>query len=215
MKSPVPLDRHEKKIKELEAYPVEADKVLLYGSSFFTNWGVERATEQWSSATNGALQIVNHGFGGATVSELLHYYDRLVLDYKPCAIVFRTGINDVKHGLSATQTKELTEELFDRVQSDFPGIKMIAIKVFDTTAVTEEEMNELRRYNDMLDTLTQKYETLYTVDLNPFFYKSTQDIGTRKNFRNVFVEDGLHLTDSGYEQMADYLAPKVKDILFS
>ena len=31
--------------------------------------------------------------------------------------------------------------------------------------------------------------------------------------RDIFVEDGLHLTDSGYEEMAAWLTPKVKALL--
>ena len=47
------------------------------------------------------------------------------------------------------------------------------------------------------------------MDINEFFYESIQDIGTRRNFRDVFLEDGLHLTDDAYLKMAGYLAPVV------
>lgn len=65
----------------------------------------------------------------------------------------------------------------------------------------------------MLDALAETDPQMYTVDLDPFVYKTPEDIGTRKNFRNVFLEDGLHLTDSGYEEMARYLIPKISKII--
>ena len=46
-----------------------------------------------------------------------------------------------------------------------------------------------------------------TVDLNPFFHDENGEL------RDIFVEDGLHLTDSGYEEMAAWLTPKVKALL--
>ena len=72
MSSIVQLDRFESTIQGYEQHPIETGKVLLYGSSFFRNWGFERAAKQW--AQYGGLEVVNHGFGGATVDELLYYY---------------------------------------------------------------------------------------------------------------------------------------------
>ena len=38
----IDLHRFEDQIRELEQYPVETGKVLLYGSSFFHKWGYEQ-----------------------------------------------------------------------------------------------------------------------------------------------------------------------------
>lgn len=200
-------------IQEMEAYPVETGKVLLYGSSFFTVWGMERAKQQWAEATDQAVRVVNHGFGGARVDELLHYYDRMVLPYKPSAIVFRTGINDVFHGISAEETMLETEKLFAAVKKDFPSIPLISIKVFDTVMAPPPAMDEMRKYNDLLENYAKAHENIYTIDLNPFVYMDEADIGTCRNFKDVFQPDGLHFTDAGYVKLAAYLAPIVRKIL--
>lgn len=206
----IPIHRFEDQIQAYERLPVETGKVLLYGSSFFAFWGYERAKQQWLA--EGKLQVVNHGFGGATVEELLYYYHRLVLPYQPSAVVLRTGHNDVWE-CSAQEAMFLTQRLIDWLKNDFPGIPVVALKAFDHPSGLEKNRISLHRYNDMLDAAAEKDPQLYTVDLNPFFYQSSADWGTGQNFRDVFREDGLHLTDGGYEEMAAYLAPKIKDLL--
>lgn len=211
----IPIHRFEDQIQNYEKYPAETQKVLLYGSSFFAFWGYERAKQQCMEATNGALQVVNHGFGGATVEELLYYYHRMVLPYAPRAIVFRTGFNDMPH-MDAQECMVLTRRLFDWAKNDFPGIKLIAIKGFDHPSAVWENLAKLRQYNRMLDELSENDDQLITIDLNPFVYGSSSDIGSLRNFKDIFREDGLHLTDEGYVQLAAYLAPILqKELTFS
>lgn len=200
------IHRFEEQISQLEQRPVETGKVMLYGSSFFAHWGYDRSKEQWFSATNGALEIVNHGFGGATVEEMLYYYHRMVLPYKPRAMVFRTGHNDVWQ-CSAQECFFLTQCLFNWVKNDFPDIPMIAIKAFDTPSSPEKNLSEMHTYNMLLDELAQHDPLIRTLDINPFFH--TED----GSYRDVFIADGLHLTDSGYKEMAAYLAPKIFKLL--
>ena len=208
----IPIHRFENQIQEYENRPMETGKVLLYGSSFFAYWGYERAKKQCADATDGKLQVVNHGFGGAVVEELLYYYHRMVLPYAPSAIVFRTGFNDMPH-MSPEECMALTRRLFDWAKNDFPDVKLIAIKGFDNPSAIPENLAKLRQYNQMLDDLAEQDARLVTVDLNPFFYQSSADMGTCRNFKDVFREDGLHLTDAGYEEMVKYLAPRIAELL--
>ena len=100
-----------------------------------------------------------------------------------------------------------TQLLFDWVKNDYLQIPLIALKAFDTPSALPENLEKIHIYNAMLDQMAQKDPQLKTLDLNPFFY--TEE-GT---FRDVFREDGLHLTDSGYQQMAEFLAPKIAQFL--
>lgn len=200
------LDRYLGEIEAIESHPVEQGKVLLYGSSFFAFWGYERAQKQLSEASDGALQVINHGFGGAVVSELLYYYNRLVKPYAPKAIVFRTGHNDVWE-LSAQEAFTLTKTLFDWAKHDFPNIPLVAMKAFDHPSALPENLEKLHQYNEMLEALAQQDPQLRLLDMNPFLYEK------EGVFRDVFREDGLHLTDAGYEQAKHYLAQNLLKLL--
>ena len=209
----VQLNRHEEKIRSYEAYPIETEKLLLYGSSFFTNWGFERAREQCSAATDGRLQVVNHGFGGATADELLYYWDRMVRPYRPKAIVFRPGINDINKGLNAQETFFLTKRLVEFALNDNPDVRLAMVNVFDNAYLTEEKFAQTLEYNHLCEQYAVSEGNLTYIDLNPFFHENPADCGTQKKLRNVFVSDGLHLTDDGYVEMAQYLAPRMESIL--
>ena len=206
----IPVHRFEDQIQVYEKLPVETGKILLYGSSFFAFWGYERAKQQWLA--EGKLQVVNHGFGGATVEELLYYYQRLVLPYKPAAVVLRTGHNDVWN-CTAQEAYFLTEILVNWLKNDFPGIRVIALKCFDAPWASEDFAKKLWQYNALLEQLAREDSQVSLVDLNPFMYEEEKDIGTLRNFRDIFQADGLHLTDDAYGDMAKFLVPKIQKIL--
>lgn len=215
MAMPMPLNTHEEYIKKIEATASNEGNVLLYGSSFFRRWGVDRARQHWSDATNGVLQVVNRGFGGATVDELLYYYNRMVRPCNPESIVLRTGINDIFHGLTAKECWFQTERLIEWARVDYPGIRFVALKSFDTPAIcaiTEHDA-ALQEYNRIMDAYAEENAFIATLDINEFFYKNPEDVGTGKNFKDFFLEDGLHLTEEGYREAALYLAPKVQALL--
>ena len=68
-------------------------------------------------------------------------------------------------------------------------------------------------YNGLLRERIEPMDQVSRLDLNPFFYDDPGDIGTRQNFRDVFVADGLHLQDEAYPQMAAFLAQGILDRL--
>lgn len=198
----VQLDRYEETIRGYEAYPVKTGKVLLYGSSFLRNWGYERARAQW--AQYGGLDVENHGFGGATVDELLRYYHRMVLPYRPSAVVLRSGHNDLTKGLTPEEAWFLTKRLIAWLRTDWPGIPVVILQVFDTKRYANPERRALNaRYNEFLIRYAAENQGIFTLDLDPFFHNPDGSL------RDIFVEDGLHLTDAAYEEMAAWLTPQV------
>lgn len=209
MDVPVNLKNYDEFIETLTCRPVKSGKVLLYGSSFFTRWGYERAQDQLSAATGGKLDIVNHGFGGATIDELLYYYDRLVKPYAPSVVVTRTGYNDIGNNLSPEEALFLTQRLIRWLKADFPEVKIFLLPVFDAKIMTPERYADFRRYNKLLTDYTANIENVEIFDINPFFYEKSEDIGDLSKLRDVFVSDGLHLTDEAYVEMAKFFGPRL------
>ena len=207
------LHRFRETIDGILGRPVQTGKVMLYGSSFFTNWGYDRARDQLKAASEGKLDVINHGFGGATVDELLYYYDRLVKPYAPAVMVFRTGYNELSKGLNPEQSVFMLERLLEWACRDMPGVKLLVMKVFDTRHASPELYEKICAYNALLEERISCLENVCLLDLNPFFYHDSADIGTRRNFREVFVHDGLHLTDAAYEEMAVFFAGRILDNL--
>lgn len=209
----VNLNRYEETVRNCLSYPVRTGKVLLYGSSFFRVWGYERSMEQLLDATGGKLETVNHGFGGATVDELLYHYPRLVAPYAPRAMVIRAGYNELNRGQTPEDAVTILERLLQWAIADFPGIQIMVFPVFDTRRASDELQEKINAYNALLRQRIEPMEQVSLLDLNPFFYDDPADIGTRQNFRDVFVSDGLHLKDEAYPEMAKFLGSRILERL--
>lgn len=208
MKIPVDLRRFADEIVQIESHPKTAGKVMLYGSSFFAKWRC--ASEQLSAQK---LEIINHGFGGATVDELLYYYPRLITPYAPSAIVIRSGYNDISRGLSPEQAMFLLKRLVGWIQTDFPDAPILLMKIFDVKRGDDARFAANQQFNALLEEYAKTLENAAILDINGFFYEKEADMGDRSKLRDVFVEDGLHLTDRAYEEMAPYFARQVLSIL--
>lgn len=207
----VDLNRYGSTISDCLSKPVRTGKVLLYGSSFFRVWGYERSLKQLLEATGGKLETVNHGFGGATIDELLYHYPRLVAPYAPKAMVIRAGYNELNRGQSPEDAVFLLERLLQWAITDFPEIRIMVFPVFDTRRASDALQEKINAYNALLWERIEPMEQVSLLDLNPFFYDDPADIGTRQNFRDVFVDDGLHLQDKAYPQMAAFLGQRILD----
>ena len=198
-----------KEIGTYLTYPVTTGNVLLYGSSYFTRWGYEPARQQLSDATSGKLKVINHGFGGATIDELLYHYPRLVTPYKPSAVVIRSGYNDIYQKLTPEESIFLLRRLISWFQTDNPDIRIFLLNVFDTKRMTDEKHELFVRYNQLMAELAAEIENVETFDINAFFYEKPEDIGDRSKLRDVFVEAGLHMTEAAYAEFANYFGPRL------
>jgi len=203
---PQRLDNKREDICSLASHDIKTGKILFYGSSFFTVWGYDRAAEQMERASGGKLEVINHGFGGATVDELLYFYPRLVKPYSPKMMVFRTGYNEMSQGQTPENAVFLLERLLLWAKQDNPGIRLVVLKIFDTRHATDEFFEKIKAYNALLEERLSGWENVTVADITPFFYEKASDIGTRQNFRDVFVEDGLHLKGEAYPEMAEYMS---------
>lgn len=209
----IDLHRFDEENQKILDHPVTTGKVMLYGSSFFSHWFYDRAREQLAEATQGALEILNHGFGGATVDELLYFYPRLVKPYAPKLMVIRAGYNEINRGQSPEQAIFLLERLLQWSAADNPGVKFLILKVFDAKRPSQELYEKLQRYNALLEKKLAHLENVQVLDINSFFYEDPDHIGRREKLRDVFVEDGLHLTDEAYIQLSQYLGPRILEAL--
>ena len=197
------------KIGEYLTYPITTGKVMLYGSSFFTRWEYDRAKQQLSDATDGKLDVLNHGFGGATIDELLYHYPRLVAPYNPDVVVIRSGYNDIYQKLTAEEAFFLLRRLIGWLKTDNPNIRIFLLNVFDTKSMREAYIPVFARYNQLMADFAAETENVEIFDINEFFYNNSEDIGDRCKLRDVFVEDGLHLTDEAYAEMAKFFGPRL------
>ncbi len=103
-----------KKQDSIAAPPKHA--ILFVGSSSFTNWkDVQNYFPHFT--------IVNRGFGGSSISDVIRYADDIIFPYQPKQIVIYCGENDLAGADTVTgkMVYQRFVQLFNLIRNKMPG----------------------------------------------------------------------------------------------
>lgn len=183
-------DRFEKSIKQFEAedskkMPPEG-AVVVTGSSSVRMWH-SRIRKDLAPLT-----VIPRGFGGSNMNDLLHFSDRMVLKYKPRAVVFYEGDNDTAQGIHPLQIKEKVLEFVAKLKKQNKDIRIYFITVkpsIKRLAIWDKALAT----NEMYKSLCEEDDNMYYVDTASALLEN----GKPKN--DIFIKDNLHLNTKGYD----------------
>lgn len=176
--------------------PVPENCVLFIGSSSMRMWKTAESTFQ-------EYNVINRGFGGSQHSDVLYYFSRLVLRYRPSKIVFYEGDNDVAAGKSPERILSDFKKVVDLVEKYLPETELgfIAIKPspkrWEMAPKMIEANNLIRDYCDTNPKLT-------FIDVWP---KMVNAKGAKQK---LFLEDMLHMNEKGYKIWTKKVKPFLK-----
>ena len=150
--------------------------------------------------------VINRGFGGAKLTDVLHFADRIVLPYAPRVIILNAGGNDLSSGKSPEQVREACRAFVQKVGAALPQTKIIAVSLPPVlrAATVPDGYATIRRSNALLADLAKAEPALEFIDLFPAF--SGADGKPRVE---LFVEDGTHFSAKGYAVVAGLLREKL------
>jgi len=125
-----PAPRWETAIRAFEEADREQpppEKPLLFtGSSSARLWPVEEVFAEYDA--------LNRGFGGSTFSDLNVFFDRVVLAYRPRAVVVYSGDNDVAMGRDAAETFSDFLDFADRIATNLPEVPLLVLAIKPSNA---------------------------------------------------------------------------------
>jgi lysophospholipase L1-like esterase len=174
------------------------DGILFTGSSSIRLW---KDLDKVFSNPN----ILNRGFGGSQIIDLIENFDRVILKYYPKKIVIYSGDNDVEDGKSAEIVFGDFCTLYGMIRAKLPNttIYYIAIK---PSLNRWDKVLEMKKANTMINEfLNYKQHGAFVDIFSPM-------IGVNgKPYEKWFVEDGLHLNETGYQLWTEILAPFLKE----
>ena len=163
----------------------ENKHVVFTGSSSIRIW--ENLFEIFKDST-----IVNTGFGGSKASDLLYYIDELVINFNPKKVVIYEGDNDINSGQDINFIYKNILKIIERIKDKNDKIKIILI-----SAKPSISRWHLR---DKYIQLNQKYRELANKsDFIEFADTWSAMIENGVLKKDIFIEDGLHLNEKGYE----------------
>lgn len=137
-------------------------------------------------------QILNTGFGGSQASDLLLFLDELVLAYNPKKVFIYEGDNDLWAKKRPKQIIHTTSEIIERIQTKRPGTQIVLISAKPSLSRWRIR-RKYKRLNRKMERLTKQDPLLEFVDV---WYPM---LNGRKLKNDIFIEDGLHMNQQGYD----------------
>lgn len=186
---PIP-NRFEEDIMIFEAldryHQTDTGGVVFVGSSTIRSW--ETLDEDMENE-----KVLNRGFGGSTIGDVLYYLKRIVLPYKPQKLFIYEGDNDLAFHHDPEKFVLQCEELIGRVHDELPYTEIYFISVKPSPARVRL-LPLVKQANQKLETLTAQYSHVHFIDIYPLMMD--EDGHPRED---IFLKDRLHMNRKGYE----------------
>ncbi len=162
------------------------DVILFTGSSSIRMW--EKIQSDFPK-----YNVVNRGFGGSQTSDLLYYFDKLILPYNPKKIFIYEGDND----LSAGKSPELILSTMDSLITLIHEKVSRNVSVYLISPKPSLSRWELRdkyiAFNKRMGDLASSKKNVYFIDVWTPALDADGNV-----LKDIFLEDGLHMNEKGY-----------------
>jgi lysophospholipase L1-like esterase len=153
--------------------------------------------------------VIQHGFGGAKLGDIVHYAEPLVTDYAPRAVVVFAGSNDLRPGATRPPSAllHLYELFVERVRAELPNVPIYYIGItpsprrWEIWDVAQETNAKIRAW-------TEQDPFLFYIETGPALM-GEDGAPDADNYRL----DGLHLSGRGYEIWTDIIRPRLLEDL--
>lgn len=183
---PLRFEQEIKVLKKTDSLVDTQNLILFTGSSSIRFW-------QDLKTDFPNHNVLNRGFGGSEMSDLLYYLDVLVLPYQPSKIFIYEGDNDINSGKTPEQILKTAEEVVSKIRAVYPTIEIVFISPKPSIARWHLSQ-QYEDFNHKLKLWTSKREGLRFVDV----WSPMLD-GSGEVRKDVFIEDKLHLNRLGYD----------------
>ena len=178
------------------ANPPPPNPLLLTGSSSIGFWPEPKRDFA-------PLPVVQRGFGGSCMFELLHYVPRIVLPYRPSQIIVYSGDNDIASGRTPAQIADDFTAIVEQIRAVLPATRLFLISIKPSPS-RANLWDGMRKANRLLSDRCAAMKGVTFVDiwgdmLNPDGSGRTE----------LYTGDLLHMNAEGYALWVNRLRPLV------
>jgi lysophospholipase L1-like esterase len=195
------LERWEKEVAAYEASdrlaPPPRGEIVFVGSSSIRNWDL--------AASFPDLKVINRGVWapgqGFELSDVVRFLDRLVVPHQPRVVVVYAGDNDVSGGRTSEQVVVEAERVITRLRARLPDVRIVFIGLKPSPA-RWLSVDRMRLTNAMLRQVCERDDRVAYVDVDGPMMGWDE-----RPRRELFVDDGLHLSAEGYRLWTTLVRP--------
>ena len=177
--------------------PPRAGGVVFVGSSSIRMW------ETLASDFPG-LEVLNRGFGGSELSDVVRFADRIVVPYNPRVVVLYAGDNDLAAGKNPAQVFAEFQSFVAIIHRELPNT-LVAFVAIKPSIARVNIIDKMRGANQLIRDYVRTDNKLVYVDVfTPMLDASGQPRS------ELFLEDGLHMNAKGYAIWRDLVTPVLR-----
>ena len=169
-------------------------RTVFYGSSSVRLW-TTLATDFPDA------DVLNLGFGGSTLEACVWFFERVLVPASPESVVFYAGDNDLGDGRTPEEVYRFFCAFAQKMSHQLPGVPL----AFLTIKISPARWNiahKIRIANGLIAQEIGRYPNFRAIDTtDPLL-----DADGRPR-RELFENDGLHLSPSGYRVWQQVLQP--------
>jgi len=174
-----------------------ANSILFVGSSSFNYW--KDISNYFPS-----YPIINRGFGGSSLTDLIYFNQETILKYKPKQIYIYCGENDI--AASDTITPQIVFERFKTLYTIIRthlGKKIPIMYVSIKPSVARWNMEDkFVAANALIHNFINKQKHTEFLDMHSAMLDANGMV-----FKDIFIADKLHMNAKGYAIWQKIIAP--------
>ena len=185
-----------------QARALQGEGIVFIGSSSIRFWDT-------LAQDMAPLPVIQHGFGGAKLNDVVFYAPRLVSAFSPRAVVVFAGTNDIDPSASKSPDTLLAsyQAFVAAVRKEQPQVPILYIAI-TPSPLRWSIWSTAQATNRLIEQWSATQPALYFVDTAPGLLG---DDGEPR--RDHYRFDGLHLTALGYAKWTDSIRPRLESIL--
>lgn len=171
--------------------------IIFYGSSSIRLWNNLKGDFA-------ERKVTNLGFGGSTLAACVWFFNRIMTDYSPKAIVVYAGDNDLGDGRNPEEIFIFFQQLMAHVSSRFPDLPCYFVSL--KPSLSRWHMADQFRYtNNLIESEIIKINGNWKfIDI----FKKMLDKSGNPN-PMFYDHDGLHLSEQGYRLWTEIIKDKL------
>ena len=173
-----------------------ANAILFVGSSSIVYWPTADSFPNFP--------VVNRGFGGSQISDVNHYFDKVVSPHTPAKIVLYAGDNDIAFGKTPEDVFADFKAFANLVRQKVGDAEILFLSIKPSLA-RWELWPQMRKANQLVSDYMAEQQDMTYVDLATVLLNEEGEPG------EFFVADGLHLNSIGYLVWTQTLTPYLRD----
>lgn len=170
--------------------------IVFVGSSSIRRWDLEK----WFPD----LKLINRGFGGSQIADSTHYSDRFIAPLQPKTVVIYAGDNDLNSGKTPENVAADFGTFVAKVRWRTPAARVVFIGIKPSIR-RWHLIEDVRKANALIQAACSLDERLIFIDTDAAMIGED---GQPK--AELFVDDGLHLSDEGYRLWTELVRPALE-----